>query len=100
MSNNFYKFKAKLWLTNGPTVWHFISLPKKMSVEIKQTFGDMARGWGSLPVRVRIKNTGWVTSIFPDKKLATYLLPLKSAVRKRANINSTDEVLVTLHILV
>lgn len=83
---NLYKMRAKVWLYPGMAGWHFITLPKKQSDDIKRKFGMMKRGWGSLPVIVTIGKTSWKTSIFPDKKVGAYLLPLKMDVRKKENI--------------
>lgn len=66
--------------------WHFVNIPKKESKKIKETFGARVRGWGSLPVEVTLGKTRWKTSIFPDKKSETYLLPLKASVRKKEGI--------------
>ena len=82
-----FKFRAKVWIYPGMKgAWHFASVPKKESVEIKKIFGALAGGWGSLPVDVTIGKTRWKTSIFPDKKSKTYILPLKSGVRKKEKI--------------
>ena len=79
--------------------WHFISVPKKESAIIKELFGKSARGWGSLPVEVQIRKTLWKTSIFPDKKMGEYLLPLKADVRKREQIYAGDKIAFTITIL-
>lgn len=81
-----YKMRAKVWLYPGMAGWHFVTLPKKQSKEIKRYFGVLAGGWGSLPVMVTVGKTIWKTSIFPDKKSNAYLLPLKAEVRKKENI--------------
>lgn len=70
--------------------WHFVTLPKKQSDEIRVRFGSMKRGWGSLPVAVTIGKTSWKTSIFPDKRAGAYLLPLKAAVRAKEKIRDGD----------
>ena len=85
-----FTFTSKVWLYPGMAGWHFISVPKKQSLGIKKLFGTMMRGWGSLPVSVTIGKTRWKTSIFPDKKSGTYLLPLKADVRKKENIFKGD----------
>ena len=51
-----------------------------------------AGGVHTLPVIVTIGKTSWKTSIFPDKKSATYLLPLKAEIRKKENIKDKDVV--------
>ena len=58
----------------------------------------MKRGWGSLPVKVAIGETSWNTSIFPDKKLGSYLLPIKSDVRKKELISAGNIVQLSLEI--
>lgn len=97
-----YTFKEKVWLyMNGtsPAAWHFVNVPKKLSKEIRDTYGGLARGWGSLPVEVNIGNTTWKTSIFPDKKSGTYLLPLKGKVREQEHIAANDAVNVVIRIV-
>ena len=93
-----YKFKSKVWLYPGMSGWHFISVPAKLSKNITATYGDMKKGWGSLPVNVTVGKSSWKTSIFPDKKTNTYLLPLKSEIRKKENISAESLVSVQIDI--
>ncbi len=93
-----YKFQAKVWLYQGMAAWHFVTLPKELSAELKENFGDIARGWGSLPVDVKLGNTNWKTSIFPDKKIGAYILPLKLEVRKKEQVKEGDEITLILKI--
>jgi hypothetical protein len=39
-------------------------------------------GFGSVRVEALIGATRWTTSLFPDARRGTYLLPVKKAVRK------------------
>ena len=64
-----------------------MSVSKKASKEIRDKFGVGVRGFGSIPVVVIIGKTRWKTSIFPDRKKGTYLLPLKTAVRQNEGIS-------------
>lgn len=100
MLKNHYKIRAKVWLYPGMAGWHFVTLPKKQSKGIKELFGEMGRGWGSLPVMVTIGITSWKTSIFPDKKAKAYLLPLKIDVRKKEGIEDGDIISLSLEIRV
>lgn len=84
--------RAKVWVYPGMAGWHFVTLPKKQSDEIKRIFGALARGWGSLPVLVTVGKTSWKTSIFPDKKSGAYLLPLKAGVRRKEDIANGDTI--------
>lgn len=96
-----FTFIAEIWLYPGTTGnWHFISLPKKDATEVKKAFSTFSRGWGSLRVEAQVGKTKWKTSIFPDKKRGTYVLPVKSNVRKLEDIHAGDKVKTTLNILV
>ena len=78
-----FTFKSEIWLWDGKGAWHFITVPKDVSEQIKGFQADMPRkGFGSVPVKVTIGKTSWKTSIFPEKK-GTYLLPIKKDVRKK-----------------
>lgn len=95
-----FTFKTKVWLYPGAqAAWHFVSVPRELSAEIKSGFGKSSRGWGSLRVEVTIGKTTWKTSIFPDKKSSAYLLPLKADVRKREGVKAGDEVSVHIKII-
>lgn len=93
---NQYTIRAQVWLYPGAAAWHFITLPKTQSKKIRTLFIDMKRGWGSLPVIVRIGETEWKTSIFPDTKRDAYLLPIKASVRKKEKIKAGDRVVCRL----
>ena len=77
--------------------WHFITVPKKESEEIKLQNGPR-RGWGSVRVQTTIGKTSWKTSIFPDKKAGAYLLPVKADVRKREKLTAGQKVGVLLEL--
>ena len=87
-----YKLCSKIWLYQGMAGWHFINDSKKESADIKERFGKNAKGWGSIPVCVTLGKTSWDTSIFPDKKSGTYLLPLKASVRRAEGVSYDDVV--------
>lgn len=96
MKKRIYKLESKVFLYPGMAGWHFLTVPKKESTEIKENFGKNAKGWGSLPVLITLGKTSWETSIFPDKKSGSYLLPLKAAVRKKEDVMSDDIVQFTI----
>ena len=87
-----YTVRSKIWLYPGMAGWHFLTVSEKQSKEIKKAFGGKARGWGSLPVQVTLGKTTWKTSIFPDNKSGTYLLPLKASVRLKEGVAHGDTV--------
>lgn len=92
MAKLIYKVRSKIWLYPGMSAWHFITVPEKQSKEIQKVFAGKTRGWGSLPVEVTLGKTSWSTSIFPDKKSGTYLLPLKLQIRQKEHIAHGDMV--------
>lgn len=92
MAGAAYQLRSKVIPYPGMNAWRFLALPKKEAAQIKEKHGKRAKGWGSLPVRVTIGETSWDTSIFPDKKSGTYVLPLKAAVRKKEAITDQDTV--------
>jgi hypothetical protein len=101
METNEYTFKAKVWLwetDKAPASWHFVSVPSKYAIDIKEIFSTNKRGFGSLKVKASIGKTTWNTSIFPDNKSETYLLPLKKDVRDKEHIvvDQTRQIKITI----
>ncbi len=93
-------FTASVWVYPGEAGWRFVSVPRDESQKLKELFGGMARGFGSLKVQVEIGGSTWHTSIFPDSKQGVYLLPIKAAVRKAERIQDgslVECVLTVLH---
>ena len=84
MTSKTYKFKSEVWKYKfeGATAWHFVTLPKDVSTEIKFLSTGKAAAWGSLRVAAQIGKTKWNTSLFPDSRSACYVLPVKADVRK------------------
>ena len=88
-----YELKSRVVVYLGMGGWRFLVIPKKQGGEIRKKFAGQAKGWGSIPVSVSIGNTTWNTSIFPDKKSGSYLLPLKAKVRVAEKI--TDDSIIS-----
>lgn len=78
-----YEFDAPLWRwqARATDVWTFVSLPEALSDELLELGEPYARGFGSLRVEVTVGATVWRTSVFPDRGLRTFVLPVKRAVR-------------------
>jgi hypothetical protein len=93
-----YTFDAKVWLYPGDAAWHFATLPVETAHDIDHHFALVKRGWGSLPVLVTLGKTSWKTSIFPDKKSDSYLLPLKAQVRQKEGVVAGKTVALTIEI--
>ena len=82
-----FEFEATLWKADGNSGWHFVSIPIALSQEIRHLFQKEEEGWGRLPVMALIGDTSWDTAIWFDTKNNTYLLPIKSEIRKKENIS-------------
>jgi hypothetical protein len=96
---NSYKFRAEVWLYPAEhATWHFVTLPKKLSTDLKKKYEKVKRGWGSLPIEVTVGKTTWQTSIFPDKRLGAYVLPIKAGVRKKEGMRRGDTAAFTLRV--
>lgn len=93
-----FNFHAKVWLHPGKAAWHFITLPATEAQLIRDRFEGLSRGWGSLPVVATIGSTSWKTSIFPDKKSKSYLLPIKTDVRKKEGLEIDQVAAITLEV--
>ncbi len=91
-----YKFKAKVWRYDGPNGWYFVSLPKKISKEIRTLLKSEEEGWGRLKATAKIGETEWLTAIWFDTKQDTYLLPLKAEVRVKKGLGTDDLVEVSI----
>ena len=95
-----FSFTAELWEQPGPGLWHFLSLPEAEADDIEERFGRRAAGFGSIRVEVAIGSSRWRTSLFPDAKRATYVLPVKKAVRVAQGLAAGSTASVDLVVLV
>ena len=93
-----YTCSGDVWKYDGATAWYFVSLPVDVSASIRAMFSVAETGWGRLHVRAIIDNVAWDTAIWYDTKRATYLLPLKAAVRTKVGVDVGMHVVVTLTI--
>lgn len=93
-----FEFVGQLWLYGGNAGWHFVTLPHEISDEIDSLVPKRA-GFGSVPVEVVIGSSVWNTSLFPDKKAASFVLPIKKPVRTKEDIDDGDEVNIRICLL-
>ena len=95
-----YEFAAEVWRYNGKDPWIFITVPREYAQDIKLlTSGLTNKGFGTIKVDAMICETIWQTSIFPDKKSGSYMMPLKKEIRQKLDIQPGDnvQVQITLH---
>lgn len=93
-----YEFSAKIWQYTGPNGWYFVSLPIASALEIRQNLKWQEEGWGRMKAHAQIGLSQWATAIWFDKKQNTYLLPLKSAIRKQENLKADEDIKILLFI--
>jgi len=89
---------APVWLWGeGKGSWHFLTVSPEEAVKLRlaAVATGLRRGFGLIRVEASIKGVAWRTSIFPQKE-GGYLLPIKAAVRREAEIAAWDEVRVTI----
>lgn len=91
-----FEFSAKLWQYGGEGSWHFVSLPKDISNEIREHFQWQEEGWGRMKMVAEINEFRWETSIWFDSKMKIYLLPIKAEVRKKLKLKVEDELMVMI----
>ncbi|MFN3257134.1 MAG: DUF1905 domain-containing protein [Ilumatobacter sp.] len=95
-----YRFDAELWEWEAKASWFFISVPHEVADEIEERFGRVAGGFGSVRVEVTVGASTWRTSIFPSKVEATYVLPIKKAVRVAERLEPGSNVATVLTVII
>lgn len=86
--------KAKVWVYPGPGGWHFITLDKKLSSQIRKKYKK-----GFVKIEATIGQSTWSTSLFPHKQSSSYLLCIKASIRKKEEILPDDEVKVQIKLI-
>ena len=87
-------FEAELWSSQSVAAWAFVTVPADVGEDVGLLSGPPT-GFGSVRVEVTVGASTWRTSVFPDKARG-YVLPVKSAVRRREELEPGDQVTVTL----
>ena len=90
------EFSGEIWFWRGPAPWYFVTVPEAQSSDLKAILGFVTYGWGMIPVKARIGNTEWKTSMFP--KNGSYIVPIKANVREAEALDVGDNVTVRLEI--
>ena len=93
-----FEFNGILWYWKGPAPWYFVTVPEQQCGDLKAIAGLVTYGWGMIPVRVRVGDTRWSTSLFP--KDGRYLVPIKAHVQREEHLAAGDTVTVRLDVQV
>jgi len=85
-----YTFRAPLWGAGATASWVFVTVPPAIADEIEaQQKRKVA--FGSVKIEAVVGGTRWRTSLFPDARLGSYVLPIKRSVREAENLDIGDE---------
>lgn len=87
-------FETEIFVWRGPAPYFFAPIPSDGADDIRRVARAASYGWGVIPVEVAIGEVNFTTSLFPRD--GTYLLPLKDAVRRAANLTSGDRIAVRM----
>ena len=94
-----FEFTAPLWRYPGEGGWHFVSLPPEICDDIADVTVGIRAGFGSVRVAATVGTTSWRTSIFPDSKTGSYLLPVKKEVRNAEKLETGDDIRARVQIV-
>lgn len=89
-------FTAELFEWRGPAPFYWLALPPDVCAYVRAEARQASYGWGAIPVRVRIGDTDWETSLLPRD--GGYVLPVKTLVRTRENCGDGDTVTVAMSV--
>jgi hypothetical protein len=90
-------FDAQLWQHDSVGGWHFVTVPLAVADEIRER-APVGRGFGSRRVTASLGGSTWSTSVFPDSRSGSFLLPVKQQVRRVNEVEAGDVVTVVLHV--
>lgn len=93
-----YEFLSKIWRHGGQGGWHFVSMPNKMSAEIRKSLKWQEEGWGRMKCFAQIRESSWETAIWFDTCKNTYILPIKSAIRQKCSVNEGSSINIAIWI--
>lgn len=80
--------------------WHFVTLPEGLADEIEDFGLGGHHAFKSVRVEVIVGETTWKTSLFPDKRAGSYVLPIKKEVREANGLSEGDTARITIRLLV
>ena len=91
------EFTGEIWFWRGPAPWFFVTVPEPQSRELQEVMLAVTYGWGMIPVNATVGETTWYTALWP--KDGSYILPIKSAIRKAEGIEEGQTVSARLEVI-
>ncbi|GAA4022111.1 DUF1905 domain-containing protein [Allokutzneria multivorans] len=89
-------FTGEVWYWRGPAPWYFVTVPEEVRRDIQELSGHVSYGWGMIPATVTVGGSTWATSLFP--KDGSYIVPLKTQMRRREGIEEGQTISLDLAI--
>lgn len=98
-----FSFKAKMRIRKSdaaPASWHFISVPKKLSAQLRDARIGKSKHWfWEIKVEVRVWPVKRQTLLMWSKKWEEFLFPIKAVIRKQLNIVDWDELHIDMSLI-
>ena len=91
------QFTGEVWYWRGPAPFYFVTVPEDQSQQLQDIVSAVSYGWGMVPVNATIGDTEWYTALWP--KDGKYILPVKSAIRKKEHIEEGATVTARLEVI-
>lgn len=88
------EFETTIIHWRGPAPFRFAPVPVQYVTRLAEAARQVTYGWGMIPVKARIRDVDFVTSLYP--KDGGYLLPIKDAVRKDCGITVGDSIAIAV----
>lgn len=90
-----FTVRGKVWRYPGQAGWYFVNLNRRDSARVRKLPLAKTVAWGYVRVTAKTGNTAWDTTLFPAKD-GIYMIAIKSAVRKKENIQEGDTVRIEI----
>ncbi len=87
-----YECSAEIWKHSAQGGWYFVTLPKEYSEEIRANLQWQEEGWGRMKATAQIGEQKWQTTIWYDTKHQSYILPIKSEIRKKEKLELNQRI--------
>lgn len=89
-------FTGTVFEWRGPAPYFYVAVPPDESDDIEAVKADFTYGWGVVPATCSVNGVEWTTSLVPRD--GAFLVPLKDAVRREAEIDLGEEITVHLRL--
>ena len=90
------EFSGSIFYWRGPAPFYFVAVPTAECEILRDVSKWVTYGWGMIPVKAQIGETGWKTSLWPEA--GGYVVPVKVSVRKAEGLGEGDTVMVRLEV--